>query len=286
MPDSAAGGTPGDEGTAAALVLLVHGQPGSGSDWGPVSVQLRSDHRVVAPDRPGYGASGVPATTMEANAAQLAATIREAGGPATVVGHSYGGGVALLLAGRHPELVRGLVLAGTVGGPGSVTRGDRLLAAPILGGAVAALGFVTLGRLLPPLRRRRLRLPGETSRWLDATLPDRGFGAARRGWWRMWRSFVVEQRCLVRELPAVTDALDAVRVPTAVLIGEWDVVVEPAAQEAVASAIAGAELVRIPRTGHFVPRDAPGVVADAVRRVEARASGPHPRPEEAGPASR
>jgi len=39
----------------------------------------------------------------------------------------------------------------------------------------------------------------------------------------------------------------------------------------IAAAIPGSELVRVARTGHFVPRDAPEVVASAVRSVEDRA---------------
>jgi pimeloyl-ACP methyl ester carboxylesterase len=211
---------------------------------------------------------------MAGNAQVLAAAIVRAGGPATVVGHSYGGGIAVLLAQAHPELVRGLVLVGTIGGPGSVTRTDRLMAAPVVGALISAVGFLTFGRLLPPLRRRTSRLPRETRRWLQATLPDEAAGPVRQGrWGRTWQSFVVEQRCLVRELPTVSAALRATAVPTAVVVGEWDVVVDPRSQEAVAAATPGSEVVLVPRTGHFVPRDAPGVVADAVRRVESRAAG-------------
>ena len=38
-------------------VVLLHGQPGSGSSWEPVTRRLEREFRVLAPDRIGYGAS-------------------------------------------------------------------------------------------------------------------------------------------------------------------------------------------------------------------------------------
>ncbi len=94
-------------------VLLLHGQPGSGSSWDPVTERLVDRFRVLAPDRPGYGATAGEARGIAENA-DLAATLLEVtgSGPATVVAHSWAGGVAVLLAERHPELVHGLVLVG------------------------------------------------------------------------------------------------------------------------------------------------------------------------------
>src|ERR1700682_5580741 len=84
-------------------VLLVHGQPGLGSDWDPVAERL-PDHRLLIGDRPGFGRSGHETLSSEGNAEVLADIVSErVAAPVTVVGHSYGGGVAILLAARHPE---------------------------------------------------------------------------------------------------------------------------------------------------------------------------------------
>ena len=40
------------------MVVLVHGQPGQAADWRDVAEVLESSHRVLVPDRPGYGPSG------------------------------------------------------------------------------------------------------------------------------------------------------------------------------------------------------------------------------------
>ena len=100
-------------------VLLLHGQPGRGRDLEPVARLLSWRARTLLPDRPGYGATGGRALPLAEQAAILAALLVERrAAPAVVVGHSYGGGVALSLALQHPELVSGLVLVSSIGGAG------------------------------------------------------------------------------------------------------------------------------------------------------------------------
>ncbi|HXQ43321.1 MAG TPA: alpha/beta hydrolase [Acidimicrobiales bacterium] len=254
-------------------VLAVHGQPGLASDWDGVLERLVDDHRVLALDRPGYGHSGREARGMAANADVLADVLVEHGAaPATIVGHSYGGGIAVLLAARRPELVSTLVLVGSVGRADSVNAADHVLAWPWAGEALAAAGLVAFGKILPRLRELAGHVPGRRLAWLEASLPDRRYAEVASGFGRqIWRSFVFEQRALVREIGDVEAALPLVRVPTVVIAGTWDVVVPASVATSMAAAIAGAELVVVARTGHFIPRDAPRTVADAVRRVEARA---------------
>jgi pimeloyl-ACP methyl ester carboxylesterase len=253
-------------------VLLVHGQPGLGSDWEPVAERL-ADHRLLIVDRPGFGRSGEETLSIEGNAEVLGDLVIERdAAPVTVVGHSYGGGVAILLAARRPELVSGVVLVGSVGRANSLNVLDHLLAAPVMGEFLSAAGLFTLGRVLPRLRNLASDQQFAALDWLRATLPDDRYNrvSAQRGR-RVWRSFVAEQRTLVREIGAVEAALGSIRAPTTVVSGAWDLVVPPSVSASIAAAIPGSELVTVARTGHFVPRDAPEVVASAVRAVESRA---------------
>lgn len=98
-------------------VLFVHGQPGLGSDWDPVAEKL-GDHRLLIVDRPGYGRSGGETLSIAGNAELLAELVvgRDAV-PVTVVGHSYGGGVAIELARRVPSSWPGWCSWGRSGGP-------------------------------------------------------------------------------------------------------------------------------------------------------------------------
>jgi len=252
-------------------VLLVHGQPGLGRDWQAVAQRL-ADHRLLIVDRPGYGRSAGATATIEENAALLAALLRERGAvPATVVGHSYGGGIAIVLAARHPDLVAGLVLAGSTGRADALTGADRLMAVPAVGEAVSAVGLLALGRLLPALRAVAGSRPGRAFDWLRASLPDGSYAeVSSASGRRVWRSFVAEQRMLLREIAAVQEALAWVRAPTVVVSGTWDLVVPPSVSASLAAAITGSEFVSVARVGHFLPRDAPAVLASAVHRVEQR----------------
>lgn len=100
----------GGEGTP---VVLVHGLDGSAANWFDVGPLLAADHRVVAPDLPGFGRTPLSGRvpTMEASADVVAAVVRDLGaGPATIMGNSMGGPVALQVAARHPDLVARVVL--------------------------------------------------------------------------------------------------------------------------------------------------------------------------------
>jgi pimeloyl-ACP methyl ester carboxylesterase len=266
------------------VVLALHGQPGSAEDWEAVVAELAVDHRVLVPDRPGYGLTGGDALGMAANADVLADFLMErAAVPATIVGHSYGGGIAVLIGLRRPDVVSGLVLVGSVGRADSVNVLDHALALPWAGELLTAAGLLSFGRLLPRLRGLVTHVPGRRLAWLEANIPDRRPRGDDRGTGRqIRRSFVAEQRALVREIVDVESALDHIRVPTVVISGIWDVVVPVSVAATIATDVAGAELVTVPRTGHFVPRDAPQVVAAAVRRVEARSTGEVPGPYDAG----
>jgi pimeloyl-ACP methyl ester carboxylesterase len=261
----------GTESSAGPPVLLVHGQPGTGADWDELLPRL-GGRRVLVVDRPGYGRSALGPTSMAENAGLLAELlVGRSAAPAVVVGHSYGGGVGVLMAARRPDVVGGLVLLGSVGPRSSVDGLDRLLASPWLGDALSAAGLATIRHVLPRLRRVAGRLPAQAGARLRAVLPDGRDGVgAPGGGVRLWRSFVAEQRWLLAEIADVERSLAQVRVPTAVVSGTWDRVVAPAVAAQTAAAIAGSELVVLSGVSHFPARDAPARVERALRRVEAR----------------
>jgi pimeloyl-ACP methyl ester carboxylesterase len=108
-------------------VVLVHGLGGAALNWVDVAPLLAERYRVLVPDLPGHGLStplaAVPNLAVFADRIALVAE-REGMLPATIVGHSLGGVVALRLALRRPDDVTGLVLASTAG-ISSTTRRSR-----------------------------------------------------------------------------------------------------------------------------------------------------------------
>jgi pimeloyl-ACP methyl ester carboxylesterase len=102
-----------DEGTGEPVVCL-HSSAGSSHQWRALAARLRDRYRVLAPDLHGYGRTSAWTRPrplgLHDEAALVAALARWCGAPVHVVGHSYGGAVALRLAHADWRLVRSLTL--------------------------------------------------------------------------------------------------------------------------------------------------------------------------------
>jgi lipase len=95
-----------------ARILAIHGLTGHGQRWETLANRHLPEFAIAAPDLLGHGRSSSDAPwTIEANVAALAALLDADGAaPVTVVGHSFGGAIALALATERPDLVTSLVL--------------------------------------------------------------------------------------------------------------------------------------------------------------------------------
>ncbi|HET8621153.1 MAG TPA: alpha/beta hydrolase [Acidimicrobiales bacterium] len=103
------GGIWSQESGEGPLVVLVHGAMDRSGGMLRVRRELIADHRVCRYDRRGYGrslAAGV-SPSFDRQVEDLAGVV--GGRPAVVVGHSFGGVVALALADRRPDLVRAVM---------------------------------------------------------------------------------------------------------------------------------------------------------------------------------
>jgi pimeloyl-ACP methyl ester carboxylesterase len=102
-------------GRPGPTVILAAGRNDTVLSWAPLLAAIAQRLHVVAYDRAGLGASdpdlGPEPPTVDRQVADLEAVVRQAGGgPCVLVGHSWGGLLAQLLAECHPDLVAGLVL--------------------------------------------------------------------------------------------------------------------------------------------------------------------------------
>ena len=100
-------------------VVLVHSMAGNTSQWSAQFGHLRRTRRAVALDLRGHGRSDPPKNgdySLTGMAADIGAVVEKLNLEKIVlVGHSMGGGVALVYAGAHPELVAGLLLLDPIG---------------------------------------------------------------------------------------------------------------------------------------------------------------------------
>lgn len=108
-PGSVAAAGPPD----APGIVFVHGTRLTRAMWTAQLDGLSDEFRTIAFDLPGHGSRAAETFTLDGAADALSMTIRDhAAGRAVVVGLSLGGYVAMTLAAREPERIRGLVLAG------------------------------------------------------------------------------------------------------------------------------------------------------------------------------
>jgi pimeloyl-ACP methyl ester carboxylesterase len=130
------------------LIVLVHGITGRSEQWLPVIDALRDRYRIFAPDLLGHGESAKPRGDYSLGA--YASGIRDLligldAEPATIVGHSLGGGIAMQLAYQFPERCGRLVLMSS----GGIARDVHpLLRAASLPGSELVLPIITHERIL------------------------------------------------------------------------------------------------------------------------------------------
>ncbi|MBV9605794.1 MAG: alpha/beta fold hydrolase [Solirubrobacterales bacterium] len=241
-------------------VLLLHGQPGAGTDWERLRGALGDRvPKAIAVDRPGWDRRSA-VTDLAGNAQAARAALDRAGlARATVVGHSLGAAVAAWLAISAPDRVNRLVLVAPAVNLDSLSAIDYLLAAPLVGW-LASVGTMAGGGLVlgaGPLRR-----------WVaEATaLDDRYLRAAGRMLLapRAWRAFVREQRFLVRDLPELERRLGDISASTTIVAGSADHVVPIAAARRLAGQIRGAELVVFEHAGHLLHIQHSGRLAEVI----------------------
>jgi 3-oxoadipate enol-lactonase len=215
-------------------VLLLHPLALSAQLWQPVADHFPRAWAVQAMDARGHGDApwdGRP-FRMGDLADDAAELIRAAGpGPVDVIGMSMGGSTAILLAARHPELVRGLVLADTTAsyGPDRVAqwreRADRAGTVP-----------------------RRQQVPFQVDRWFSEPFRARSPAVVDHvvKLFLDTDSAAHAAACLAMGDLDATGSLPSIQARTLVLVGTEDYATPPAMARELAAGIPGATLWDVP----------------------------------------
>ena len=236
-------------------VLLLHAFPLGLAMWEEQSRALAGTHRVVSFDARGFGGSppGDGPLTMERIADDAVGVLDHLGlSRAVVVGLSMGGYAALALVRRHPDRLRGLVLANTRAGADTpeARQNRAALAERVLKEGAEAAAEASLPRLLGATTHRDRPAVVDGLRRIILGNPPRGIADALHG---------------LASRADSTPTLREVRVPTLVVGGDEDVLTPVAEAESLQRGIAGSRLVVIPQAGHLSNLENPPAFERALR---------------------
>jgi pimeloyl-ACP methyl ester carboxylesterase len=241
-------------GTEGPAIVLIHGLASSSQTWVPVLDLLAEGHRVVAIDLPGTGATTNPGGDFSLGA--QASTVRDLMialdiERATLVGHSFGGGIAMQSVYQFPERCERLVLVSS-GGLGREVAGLlRLLSLP---GAELALAIGCAPQIVQAglsiergLNKIGLQ-PSAATKAMARSHASLSTGEGRATLLRSLRSVVGVDGQRV----SATDRLHlASLVPTLVTWGTKDRIIPVAHGHSAHEAIPGSRLELLEGAGHF-----------------------------------
>lgn len=255
------------------LVVLLHGFGDSYTSWEGWVRELKSKFRVISVDFPGHGLTRAPngyvlssdglADFVDAFAATLALP------KFAVAGNSMGGGAAWQLAVRHPDWLNALVLVDAAGFPNVKPPGDIPLAFKIL--------QYPIGRaLLRNIDNRPLIEGGLKTDVYDKSVITPAFVDRWAKFQRAPGHRVILMALNLRALSQATpELLGTIRVPTLILHGENDPLIEPASARKFAAAIPGAQLITYAQVGHLPQIEIPlRSAADVAAFLEAQPARP------------
>jgi pimeloyl-ACP methyl ester carboxylesterase len=253
------------EGQGPAL-LLLHGIAGSSRTWRDVIPRLTDRFKVIAPDLIGHGQSGKAVGDYSLGA--FASGIRDLLevldiDRASVIGQSFGGGVAMQLAYQHPELCQRLILVDSGGLGREVNWMLRFMTLP---GSEYVMPVI---------------FPGFVRDWGDSlfrTINNRGIRLGRIA--EMWSAYASlaeaeNRQAFARTIKSVIDpggqtvsAMDrlylASPMPTLIVWGDRDDIIPVSHAYAAHEAMPGSRLVIIEGVGHFPQIEVPEQFVDAL----------------------
>lgn len=238
-------------------VVLLHGFGASKENWLPLLPFLAKRYHLFLLDLPAWGESQFKPEArygMDEQVARVAAWLPAAvRGPAHLVGSSMGGGVAGLLAGRHPQLVRSLTLMNAAGVGGKentpfelgLMQGRNGLIAHNLKGVFDLLAMTMSSRVLAVLMT-----PAMSSDLISR---------------RHVNEHLFRQLLALDPDPALP-AFSSVKVPTLVLWGRHDRVLHFSCTEVFSKLIPQAQVRILDRIGHLPMVEVPRVTARLLRQ--------------------
>jgi pimeloyl-ACP methyl ester carboxylesterase len=244
-------------------IVLIHGLPGTAEDFNAVT-PLLAGHRTIAFDRPGFGYSSGGYFNFDRQIATLDALLAALHVSRPIlVGHSYGGTIALAFAERHPRELSGLVLVDAAAAGQQLGGYDefqahlvKVLQLPVL----HQIANATFAQLLTTVSVKQgdeqafhphKVVPAHERRLLEIN--------STRG---NLEAFAGEQLAANGVIDGIDRHLATIAVPAVVIQGADDQLVKPAHGRKLAATLPDARL-EIVSGGHMAPYTHPAAVAGA-----------------------
>jgi 3-oxoadipate enol-lactonase len=244
-----------DEG-AGPVLLLVHGFPLNHTMWKYQIEDLKEDHRVIAPDLRGFGASSVtPGVVSMAQMADDLAGLLESlkiEAPIFLCGLSMGGYVAWQFIKRYSAKLAGVILCDTraVADKPEEAQTRRDTADKVLKEGPGFLAEAMIKKLFAETTfKEQPKLIEETKKTILANNPE-GIAAAARG---------------MAERPDIRQRLGSIMTPSLVIVGTHDAISTVAEMTEIAEELPVSMFVEIPGAGHMSPLEAPDPVNTTIR---------------------
>jgi len=254
-----------ESGTGPAIVM-VHGNAGSVDDFNFNSLgMLCRNHRVIAVDRPGHGKSDRPnGATLQLQTRLLHdALVRLGVTRPILVGHSWGGSLALAYAVEYGNELSGIILlapaAYSDGGADQFMR--TVLKTPLIGDVTIDLGRLLFGKHVLKKELKRAfypdSVPDEYLRYASSWLHH-----------EQLRSILEDEYSLDKDLDRISKHYADIRLPVVIVTGDQDRVVSAKLNAyRLQKSIAKAQLIELSNTGHQVPQTHPESIYNAVAMI-------------------
>ena len=243
-------------------ILLIHGIPGTSDSWSSIAVELGRTHPVYAVDLAGYGYSDRPEdydVSLSAQANYLLELLDKLGlERVVIVGYDIGGGIAQILAARHPQRIDRLVLVNSVVGDNWPVLEMRLLRLPLF-------GYAALTIMEKPMWQHVLRKGFFNEDMVTEEILHR---------YQHWYQGSLGRQRLIRnahalnnaDLTTLTHEIRGVPAPTLILWGREDRYLDPRLAQKLCQNLHSCRFVFVERAGHFVLDEQPQVVANAIQQ--------------------
>jgi pimeloyl-ACP methyl ester carboxylesterase len=257
-----------ERGTGTPLVLL-HGNGSMIEDFqcsGLIDLAAEK-YRVIAIDRPGFGHSERPRSTIwtpEAQADLIAAALKRIGvSRAVIVGHSWGTLVALALAVKYPKEVQALVLTSGYYYPNA--RADVVIlsppAIPLIGDLLSHTVSPLLSRLIWPLLLRKIFGPSPMPEKFKAFPEEMAVRPSQI------RASAAESALMLPSAHALEKQYRRLQMPVAIVAGAEDRLIESEQSARLHEDMPHSTLRCIPGTGHMVHQTATTEIMTAIDSV-------------------